>query len=418
MKRMIPFISAFLVMLLLWGAATYGVGYLLELPLPLLPKTDPPDYSAQNVLMEQWSNVRVYQVKEKQQTVEEIIEEAKPETIVDTSEQLFYSLFPEIDKESMASYLGANGDLLTNGYGQLFIDNAEKEVVPTQLKTILGDDILTIDVHDNLMIVGVKVGDTEEVNGKLVILKNPKQLNLAVTSDINYWEKAEKLAQDNNGILAIPASGYNYFETGRYFTVKGMLVREGETIRKSTNASLAVGFDEDGYMSVGDAVEVESTYNAVEAASILIKDGTNLISAEESNIDDNIRIARTAIGQSFDGTTYMLVVDGGDKSGSGATLKEVADTLEAYGAENAAELIGGNRAVMYWNSKILNNADNYSEDGMLLPNTFIITPYDGEGSIIYTEIGDGELPGITPEENENLVAPEDEKGPGALTPEN
>ena len=68
------------------------------------------------------------------------------------------------------------------------------------------------------------------------------------------------------------------------------------------------------------------------------------------------RAARVAIAQRRDGVILFLATEG--THGSGPTMKEVIDTLELYGAYNAANLDGGTSAQMVVNGKLVNNPKN------------------------------------------------------------
>ena len=68
------------------------------------------------------------------------------------------------------------------------------------------------------------------------------------------------------------------------------------------------------------------------------------------------RAARVAIAQRKDGVIMFLVTEG--THGSGPTMKEVIDTLELYGAYNAANLDGGTSTQLVINNKLINNPKN------------------------------------------------------------
>ena len=68
------------------------------------------------------------------------------------------------------------------------------------------------------------------------------------------------------------------------------------------------------------------------------------------------RAARVAIAQRNDGVILFLATEG--THGAGPTMKEVVDTLELYGAYNAANLDGGTSSQMVINGKLVNNPKN------------------------------------------------------------
>lgn len=413
MKKIFPIIMTFLVMTILWVGITYAAGAYLKLPLPFLTKEAEPDLSLVEPIIEQWENIRIYEMKQAPETVEDMLNEVEPEKVVDTSELQFYALFPEIEKQSMADFIASNPSIISNGYGMLFFDEVQVENNPTSVKTVNGDDVLAIDAHDNLMIVGTKAG---EADAKLVILKNPKQVGMALTKDINYWEKIDTLAKSEEAILAIAANGYNYNEVQGWFTIYGLAKRNGEVIRKAYNQQEVIGFTSDGTLLLGEDAPVDYLENACEYSPILINNG--IVTYDEEN---STKMARTVIGQTDDGTTLMLVVDGGDNTSNiGCTLSEATDLMLQYGATKAANLVGGNRTVLWWNGNVVNKPYGYAEDGLLLPTAWVINQFDGDSSsIIYAETEGLEIPNGKPDAEEPSPdnSPEEEHGPGALTPQ-
>lgn len=65
--------------------------------------------------------------------------------------------------------------------------------------------------------------------------------------------------------------------------------------------------------------------------------------------------ARTAIGQRKDGIVIFLVVDSNEFRTNGASMKDLADIMERYGAINAANLDGGTSSVMSLDYEIIND---------------------------------------------------------------
>lgn len=65
--------------------------------------------------------------------------------------------------------------------------------------------------------------------------------------------------------------------------------------------------------------------------------------------------ARTAIGQRKDGIVLFLVVDSNISRTKGATLKDLLDIMQRYGAVNASNLDGGTSSVMVENGEMIND---------------------------------------------------------------
>ena len=63
---------------------------------------------------------------------------------------------------------------------------------------------------------------------------------------------------------------------------------------------------------------------------------------------------RSAVGQRKDGIVLFLVIDGRRVDSMGASIRDVMDIMDKYGAYNAANLDGGNSSVLVINDKIVN----------------------------------------------------------------
>ena len=68
--------------------------------------------------------------------------------------------------------------------------------------------------------------------------------------------------------------------------------------------------------------------------------------------------ARTAIGQRKDGIVLFLVVDSNEFRTKGASIKDLAEIMERYGAINAANLDGGTSSAMVVNNELINDPIN------------------------------------------------------------
>ena len=65
--------------------------------------------------------------------------------------------------------------------------------------------------------------------------------------------------------------------------------------------------------------------------------------------------ARTAIGQRKDGIVLFLVVDSNYNRTKGATMADLVDIMQKYGAVNAANLDGGTSSVMVVEGEMIND---------------------------------------------------------------
>lgn len=344
----------------------YGVAFALKFPLPYIHDgINRHDFNEQNRLIASWENVRIYNAYEQPETVEEIVE-AAPEPKTDTSQEEFLQRFNIIEREGLKEYINNNGDVLKNGYSRLLIDKVDVDNTPTGIKTIHGDDVLAIDAYDGIVIVGLVIGGNK---GKLAIIENPELVGLSVVDDLKYWDDVDIHAERENAILAINASGYIWNNTANYGVLYGAAIRNGNVIRKYRVLEDMIGFTEDNKLVLG--ANMESYYNACEFYPHLIKDGEIVYKVNEG--DEEERAARTAIGQTEDGSILMLIVDG-NNNGSGATLSEVLNVMKTYGAVNAANLSGGKQTIMWWNGRIVNVPYYDPIGGVRLPTAWVVRP--------------------------------------------
>ena len=75
---------------------------------------------------------------------------------------------------------------------------------------------------------------------------------------------------------------------------------------------------------------------------------------------------KCVIAQRADGLMMFLVTEG-ETYIDGASLKDVLDVLEKYGAYNAANLDGGNSSVLVINNEIVNHPFNWDNQEKTRP---------------------------------------------------
>jgi len=82
---------------------------------------------------------------------------------------------------------------------------------------------------------------------------------------------------------------------------------------------------------------------------------------------------RTAIGQRADGAVLLLVVEGRQVDKIGATVLEMAEILQNYGAVNAANLDGGSSTMLIYNGEMMIKSASPAVM-RALPTTFLVRP--------------------------------------------
>lgn len=132
-----------------------------------------------------------------------------------------------------------------------------------------------------------------------------------------------------------------------------------------------VGLDTDHILHVGNLTAEEIRQRNIEYG---VSFGPVLISNGEVALPESITSGlnpRTAIGQRSDGAILLLVIDGRQVISIGASLWDLVDIFQKYGAVNACNLDGGSSTLMWYQGDYINNCA--SVIGIRpVPTTFLV----------------------------------------------
>ena len=197
-----------------------------------------------------------------------------------------------------------------------------------------------------------------EVDGMpayLAAIYDPTSIKVEVTSSLgSRGEYVTKMAERNNALLAINGGGFmdpggsSWGGTPTGITISnGKIITNNEYGSATSNGGV-IGFTEDGtlmLLKVNTAAEAlrQGVTNAVSWGPFLIVNG---VSSKISGNGGWGMGARTAIGQRRDGVVLLLVVDSNASRTKGATMSDLTEIMERYGAVNASNLDGGTSSVM------------------------------------------------------------------------
>ena len=192
------------------------------------------------------------------------------------------------------------------------------------------------------------------VNGQkayLAAIYDPSKISVATTKSIGVsGEYAVDIAKRNKAVLAVNGGGFfdpNYTSNGS--TPIGVTISNGKIITDYPTRSYSViGFSNDNVLMINRSINAQQALDlgyrdAVTMNPVLIVNGT------PSFIRGNGGwgcAARTAIGQREDGIVLLLVVDSNVTRTKGASMVDLTEIMQNYGAINAANLDGGTSAVM------------------------------------------------------------------------
>ncbi len=283
----------------------------------------------------------------------------------------FFDLYSEIDEDSFEAYIQKNGEDCIDEEGYLVIDQADIGADETGIVTTKGDPVLAIDTRNGITIIKVKGTDYE---GRLAIIKSADQVGLALASGFGtVGSTVGTIAQENNAVLAVNASGfYDPEGHGNGGIAHGLVIKEGKTYSPFAGGNnKTIGFDYDNNLQIGIYRDGVSLRDAVEFKPALVFDGQKVV---EGSAGWGIS-PRTAIGQTKNGQVLLLVVDGRQAGYSiGCTMGDLADILLDYKAYQACNLDGGSSSIMYYNGrKITRPSAANKEEGRRLPNAFVVS---------------------------------------------
>lgn len=220
-------------------------------------------------------------------------------------------------------------------------------------------EILEHDEDDLFKIIEFKVNGCDAY---LAAIYDPSKISVGVSKYIGVGgQYVYDMAKQQGAVLAINGGGFydpNYNSNGA--NPLGVTIADGKIITDdaySSNNGGIIGFDWANKLVLmrdanGKEALVAGVRDAVTMGPFLIVNG------KMADIKGNGGwgyAARTAIGQRKDGIVLMLVVDSNEFRTQGASIKDLAEIMERYGAINAANLDGGTSSAMVLNGALIND---------------------------------------------------------------
>lgn len=237
----------------------------------------------------------------------------------------------------------------------LIIDTSEKDHYDNKYQ----EELLTREPGNDLYkIIDLKIGNS---NGYLVAIYQPEKVKLISTKQFNagtYGERIITMCERYGGKVCINGGGFVDNGMGSDIPI-GYVIKDGKIIWSDNNDNSSrgnlIGMTADGKLKLmsnatGEEALKEGIMDAMQFGPFLIVNGKSL----EISGDPWGRAPRVAIGQTKEGVLLFLVVDG-ENYINGASLRDVVETFEKYGAINAANLDGGQSSTLVVNNKLYNN---------------------------------------------------------------
>ena len=275
------------------------------------------------------------------------------------SHQYFATWF--YDEETIAQVLDRNKveetNEITDTSMTVVIDSEEKEE-KIEYENEYERQILEKDPgNDDYKIIEIT---GKGYSGYMAVIYDPSRIKTVYTKKIGKsGQYLTTMAKDNDALIAINGGGFedpNFNSNGA--NPLGITFSNGKLITsKSYNGQGGlIGFTEDDKLVLGKM-------NVAKAKELKIRDGVTfgpflIVNGKSSNVFGNGgwgTAPRTAIGQRKDGIVLFLVIDGRTLTRPGASMNDLIEIMERYGAYNAANLDGGTSSVMVVNNEIIND---------------------------------------------------------------
>ena len=290
---------------------------------------------------------------------------------VNVEEEEFYKKYWELDTDSVHTYFEQHPEKVADGYDSIYVDNMNGSL---ELYTVNGDPVRILDTENNILILKVS-GDGFQ--GKLAIVKNPKQLKLVQANNLgSVGQQLYDLAEDNGALLAMNASGFiDEGGHGNGGTIVGSLILDGKEYGDPEYGSSFkfFGFKQDYRMYISNYSDIDrSEYLwGIQFFPALVVDGRSVV---DGTYGMGIQ-PRATFGQARNGDVLMLVIDGRQPGHSlGCTVADCTNILMEYDAYQAMNLDGGSTALMWYNGDNITSTSSPNDDGRYLPDCFVVLP--------------------------------------------
>ena len=237
------------------------------------------------------------------------------------------------------------------------------------------DDWGYIDTNgDGLILVPVA---GESYNGYMLIVLDPTRVVLGFSPEdlgIRGYTVAE-FGEKFGAVAAINGGGfYDPGGWGDGSIPEHLVVRDGVIYCADRGIGEGfVGLDDKGILHVGlgsvEELERKHIREGCGYGPILVANGERM---DDEALTSGLN-PRTAIGQRADGAILLLVIDGRRATSLGASYRDLADQMLAFGAVNAGNLDGGSSSLMWMDGEYLNNTA--AVIGVReIPTSFLVMP--------------------------------------------
>lgn len=230
----------------------------------------------------------------------------------------------------------------------------------------------------------IKIDGGKEYSGYMAVIYDPSRVEVATSRLGGSGQYLTTISKNANALVAINAGGFlDENNQGSGANPIGITMSKGKIIsNNSYSGSMGViGFNRDNKLILGK-------FSSRDLKNKMIRDASTfgpylILNGQKSQVKGNGgwgKAPRTAIGQRADGIVLFLVLDGNRALGKGATIKDLIDIFDRYGAVNASNLDGGTSTSMTVRGKTVNNPTNLSGGSGTrpIPSAFILKADDSD----------------------------------------
>lgn len=229
----------------------------------------------------------------------------------------------------------------------------------------------------------IKIDGGNDYEGYMAVIYDPSRIEVATSSYIGRsGEYLTDISKKNNALVAINGGGFiDENNKGSGAIPIGITMSKGKLLSNSGGTFGLIGFNNENKLLLGKITSTQAKQRGIRDC---VSFGPYLIlNGEKSQIYGNGgwgKAPRTAIGQRADGIVLFLVLDGNRTLGKGATIKDMIEIFERYGAINASNLDGGTSTSMTVKGKTVNNPTNLSGGSGTrpIPSAFILKADDSD----------------------------------------
>ena len=301
-------------------------------------------------------------------------EELTQEELEKQAEENFYSVFWELDRTSMETYLAEHPDTLANGWEHIYINEAGFDDEGTSIQSTFGEQVLAIDAYNGVLLLRIS---GKGYRGVLAVGKDPSRLSIEMATTLGTaGQLSGTIAEAHNGVLAMNANGFlDPNGAGNGGLLAGYTMSNGKAYGDhfSAYAYKRIELHEDDLFYIKDALSPvsEDCTDAAEFTPALIVDGKKIMDDYWTGEQP-----RACIGQSEKYEILMLVIEGRYPLEGilGTSVNNCSEILLQHKCMQAINLDGGSSAMLWFDGEYVTQSSSSPlryTGGRPLPNAWV-----------------------------------------------